>query len=227
MNNKSLEQLLAEIENYARTKNISKKEIAAKLDIPYSTFKKWFFKGKNRRIPSQMYLDKIYNFLKLQSNNEQYWQGLWIKILKWWETQHRYSSIREFADEIGWDAGTLFNHMQTKEMPPKVVIEKISETLGLKIPSSGIKSRDVQKRVEKVKYLLILLEDELRGFRDGSKENRDILRQTLDFSDIGYISSLLTMIADENKFIRWSTLTTNRFNSFRKRGETENEKGPN
>jgi hypothetical protein len=112
-------------------------------------------------------------------------------------------------------------------MPSRIVIEKISEILGLEIPTSGIDLEEAQKKVEKVRYLLILLEDELRWFRDTSEENRNVLRETLDFNDVGYISSLLTMIADESRFQRWSALTTNRFNFFRKKGETRNEKGPN
>jgi len=59
---------------------------------------------------------------------------------------------------------------------------------------------------------------EEKWFRDGSKEARDILREELDLSDIGYISSLLTMLGDEDKFKRWLTLTTNRFNFFKKKG---------
>jgi len=226
MNSRSSEQLIIEIENYSKTQNLSKKEIARRFDIPYNTFKKWFLKGKIKRIPSKIYLDKIQNVFESQRKKEQYWEESWIKILKWWETQHRYSSIREFADDIGWDTQSLFHHIQSKKTPPKIIIEKISKILGLEIPGSDFNLQDTKNRVEKVKFLLILLEDELRWFRDSSEENRNALRQTLDFSDVGYISSLLTMIADESQFIRWITLTTNRYNFFRKKGGTKNEKGP-
>lgn len=226
MNSKSSEQLIIEIENYSRTQNLSKKEMARRLDIPYSTFKKWFLKGKTKRIPSQMYLDKIQKVFESQKKGEQHWEELWIKIIKWWETQHRYSGIKEFADEIGWETQSLFHHIQNKKMPPRIVIEKISKILGLEIPGSDVSLQDAKNRVEKVKCLLILLEHELRWFRDSSEENRNVFRRTLDFNDVGYISSLLTMIADESKFIRWTTLTTNRYNFFRKKGGTKNEKGP-
>jgi transposase len=218
MNSKSSEQLLIEIENYSRTQNLLKKEVARRLDIPYSTFKKWFHKGKIKRIPSQMYLDKIQNFLESQRKREQYWEELWTKILKWWETQHRYSSVQEFANEIGWETKSLSYHIQNMEMPPRVILEKISKILGLGIPALDSNLQNPLSKAEKVKYLLILLEDELRWFRDTSEENRNVLRETLDFADVGYISSLLTMIADESRFQRWSALTTNRFNYFRKKG---------
>ena len=74
--------------------------------------------------------------------------------------------------------------------------------------------KEAQRRTEKVKYLLLSLEQELRWFRDGSKEARDTFRE-LDSYDIGYISSLLTMLGEEDKFKRWLTFTTNKFQSFK------------
>lgn len=70
-------------------------------------------------------------------------------------------------------------------------------------------------KTEKIKYLLLLLEDELRWFRDGNPAARDIFRKELDSSDIGYISSLLTMLSQEDQFRRWLALTTIRFQSFK------------
>ena len=98
------------------------------------------------------------------------------------------------------------------------MIEKIAKTIGFEIPALDLMLREAQRKTERVKYLLLLLEDELRWFRDSSKETREIFREVLDLSDVGYISSLLTMLGDEDKFGRWVTLTTNRFNFFEKKG---------
>ena len=72
---------------------------------------------------------------------------------------------------------------------------------------------EAQQRTEKVKCLLLSLEQELRWFRDSSKEARDVFRK-LDSFDIGYVSSLLTMLGEEDKFKRWLVFTTNKFQSF-------------
>ena len=157
-------------------------------------------------------------FLESRKETETYWKDLWMKILDWWETQHRYSTIQELADEIGWDVQNLSNYFQNKETPPKLVIEKIAKTIGFEIPALDLILQEAQQKTEKIKHLLLFLEEELRWFRDGSKEIRDILRQELDPSDMGYISSLLAMLGDEDKFRRWLTLTTNRFNFFKKKG---------
>lgn len=99
------------------------------------------------------------------------------------------------------------------------MVEKIAKTLGVETPALDSIFQEAQRRTEKVKHILLFLEEELRWFRDSSKETRDIFRKELNPADIGYISSLLTMLGDEDKFRRWLTLTTNRFNFFKKRGE--------
>jgi transcriptional regulator with XRE-family HTH domain len=226
MNKKSVEQLLMEIDGFLRARKLSKKGMSQKLNIPYSTFKKWFQKGKVKRNPSPVYIEKIEKFLESQKETDTYWKDLWIKILKWWETQHQYSTVREFADEIGWDMQNLIYYLQNKEMPPKLVVEKIAKIIGFEIPSLDSIIQGAQRKTEKIKYLLLFLEEELRWFRDGSKEARDIFREKLDLGDIGYVSSLLTMLGDEDKFKRWLTLTTNRFNFLKKKVE-RNEKSSN
>lgn len=64
MSKKPIEQLLVEIDNFSREKRVSKKEVARKLNMPYSTFGKWFQKGKGKRYPSPKYVKKIERFLE-------------------------------------------------------------------------------------------------------------------------------------------------------------------
>lgn len=218
MDKRPVEQLLVEIDDFSRARKLTKKGMAQKLNIPYSTFKKWFQEGKAKRNPSPTYVEKIEKFLESQRESVTYWADLWIKILKWWETQHRYSTVKELADEIGWDTQNLNNHLQNKDMPPKLVVEKIAKIAGFETIDLDRILQEAQRRTEKAKHLLLFLEEELRWFRDSSKEGRDIFRGELDFGDIGYISSFLTMLDDEEKFKRWLTLTTNRFNFFKKKG---------
>jgi len=217
MTKKSVDRLLVEIDDFSRSRSLSKREMSKRLNIPYETFRKWFQKGEGRKNPSATYIEKMEKFLESWEETDTYWRNLWMRILEWWETQHRYSAIRDLADEIGWDAANLTSHFQNKDMPPKLVVEKIARTVGLEIRSLDFILQEAERRTEKVKYLLLFLEEELRWFRDGSKEARDMLRERLDLSDIGYISSLLSMLGDEDKFKRWLSLTTNRFNFFKKK----------
>jgi hypothetical protein len=144
--------LLSELDAHAKGFGISRRELAGRLQTPYSTVKHWFQVGKGAREPSEANLAKIRAFLESKETTEAY--------------------------------------------------QQIGES---------------KRRVRKVKYLLLLLEDELRWFRDNNPDAREIFRKELDASDIGYISSLLTMIREEDKFKRWLALTTIQFQSFKGR----------
>lgn len=148
----TIKTVLSELDTYAKELVISRKGLANRLGIPYSTVKHWFQHGKSARKPSEANLNRIRTFLEGKERPEVY---------------HQIEEARH--------------------------------------------------RTEKIKYLLLLLEDELRWFRDNSPDTREVFRKELNTSDIGYISSLLAMMNEEDKFERWLALTTIQFQSFKGR----------
>ncbi len=152
-----------------------------------------------------------------KEKDKEYYKNLWEKIKDWWKSQHKFSDLYEFSKEIGWDYDEIKRSFLQNEIPPKLVLQKISEISGIEINNFEKNIKEAQKKIEKIKYLLIFLEEELSWFRDNPKEIIDILRENIDTKDLGYISSFLTMITDEEQFKRWLALTTNRFNYFRKK----------
>jgi transcriptional regulator with XRE-family HTH domain len=209
-------QLLAKMDDYSKQNQLTRRELAQQLGIPYNTYREWFQKTEHE--PSKSYVNKIQHFLLSKKETESTWKELWIKILSWRETQHQYKTTKELAEKIGWDTQSLSHYFLTKDIPPKLVIEKMANIIGLEAPDNILINREAYKRIEKIKYLLIILEEELSWFRDGSVKARDELRSRLNLDDVGYISSLLTMLGDEGRFKRWLALTTNRFNFFAKKG---------
>ena len=104
------------------------------------------------------------------------------------------------------------------QKPTGTIIDKPALKAGIgDLPQKTVDIQDIIRKAEKVKRILLLLEDELRWFRDGDEFCRKIFRDNVDPDDAGYLSSLLIMLGDEGKFERWSALTTNRFNYFKKR----------
>lgn len=219
MDNVELQQLLSNIERRSKERNLSRVDLARQLGIPYSTLKKWFFSGEKGRKPSPGHVAAIKLFLGSESAAESRWDELWARVLEWWQTQHRYHTTRELADEVGWD-DSLGAYIQEKRRPPRIVIERISGMLGFLPKGPDQETPEAKQRVQKLKWLLLLLEAELRWFRDASPSARDLVRQELDPEDMGYMSSLMTMLGDEGKFQRWLSFTSNRFNYFRKKGVT-------
>ena len=132
-------------------------------------------------------------------------------------------SNRKLAEEIGVPYDTLnkwwfFTQRKDARKPSELHIERVSEFLESKErPEIYSQIEEAKRRTEKIKYLLLLLEDELRWFRDNNPRAREEFRKQLDASDIGYISSLLTMLTEEGRFKRWLALTTARFQSFKRR----------
>ena len=132
-------------------------------------------------------------------------------------------SNRAFAEELNISYATLnkwwfFTQRKNARKPSEPHINKIKDFLeGKEKPAIYSEIQEARHRTEKVKYLLLLLEDELRWFRDNDPTAREEFRRELDAYDIGYISSLLTMLTEEDKFKRWLAFTTTQFQSFKRR----------
>jgi len=87
-----------------------------------------------------------------------------------------------------------------------VVIGQAVAQLGklLSHPSTS----DVVARVQAVEDTLYTLNDELQFFKEGSPHSRKILRQRLSGPDVGYVTTLLKALFDEEKFQNWLAMTT-------------------
>ncbi len=137
-------------------------------------------------------------------------------------SEHNLSN-RQLAAELSASHSTLskwwfFSGGKGARKPSQAHLNVIKDFLEAKnTPEVYAKVKETRRRIEKIKYLLLLLEDELRWFRDNEPRVRDEFRKGLNASDIGYVSSLLTMLTEEDKFNRWLALTTTRFQSFKKK----------
>jgi len=136
---------------------------------------------------------------------------------------------RKLAGELGipWESfRQWFGNRQRKPTPRRDYLAKIKDFVAVCRTELGgapvaaakdvVAGQEIPERAERIKHLLLVLESELRFFRDGKKMDRDVFRTTLDSGDVGYISSLLGMLGDEDQFKRWRTLTNYQFNHFRK-----------
>ncbi|MDP2930035.1 MAG: hypothetical protein Q8N56_00290 [bacterium] len=130
---------------------------------------------------------------------------------------------RELSEKVGIPYDTLrgwplFTSKKEPKNPSRASIGKIRDFLNqIEHPDNINKLKEARHRTEKIKYLLLLLEDELRWFKNADPAIRDEYRKGLHAPDIGYVSSLLTMLTDEDKFHRWQALTTARFQFFQRK----------
>ena len=93
-----------------------------------------------------------------------------------------------------------------------VALQELNSALGdwqaRTVKPSSEESTD--GRVGAVHSLLYILNDQLSLFRDGSAQDRQRLRSHLNGPDVGYITTLLRAVLDEDKFQSWLAMTTHR-----------------
>lgn len=86
------------------------------------------------------------------------------------------------------------------------VIGKEITQLGELLSRSS--ASDVVGHAQAVEDTLYALNDELEFFKEGSPHSRKILRQRLNGPDVGYVTTLLKALFDEEKFQNWLAMTT-------------------
>lgn len=59
------------------------------------------------------------------------------------------------------------------------------------------------ERATRVKKLLVMLADELEFFKQNSESTREIFRRVVPGEDVGYITTLLRALYNEDQFQRW------------------------
>lgn len=212
-----VKEILAAVETVRRQKGLSRHLVSDSIGIPFETFRKWFIE-KGARTPSRVHVTKLRRFVGESTRSRAQWDDVWKKIREWWRGQHRYSSLQQLAEEVGWTVDDLRACLEDESSPPRLVVERLAQLLQLQSPPGVLPAKEARQRCERLKALLTILAEELAWFRDGPEAVRELYRSDLDQFDTGYVSSLLTMLFAEDKFRRWLEVTTNRFNYFRAKG---------
>jgi transcriptional regulator with XRE-family HTH domain len=87
-----------------------------------------------------------------------------------------------------------------------VVIGQAVAQLGKLL--SPAPASDVVAKVQAVEDSFYALNDQLEFFKEGSPNSRGILRRRLSGPDVGYVTTLLKALFDEEKFQNWLAMTT-------------------
>ena len=82
--------------------------------------------------------------------------------------------------------------------------QQLTEELHrMKVDGGEPAPRTPREHAQRVLALLYSLDRELQYFRNGSNEEREQLRRFVNGQDVGYITSLLKALYDEDKFQSW------------------------
>lgn len=118
----------------------------------------------------------------------------------------KYKYQSEIAKVTGINEKTIGDYFTARHKPPQekwnllrsVLFEKVEKVK----PERKIKTQQINEAkhsAEKIKSIVFLLKDELEYFKESSPEVREILKEYIPGPTIGYISSLLTALYDENQ----------------------------
>lgn len=160
-------------------------------------------------------------------------------LRKWFLSQKRFGSwaAMERALKITED---YLHHVKSGEkraVDPELRA-KLFEATGLeafKPMARGFKSRKSQgkasqqeqsgdnpsERAIKIKTLLIELADELEFFKQKPESVRRVFRKVIPGEDIGYVTTLLRALYDEDQFQRWLL-----FSDYKLKSKEENKNAP-
>ncbi|MGB9694001.1 MAG: hypothetical protein ACPLYF_04075 [Fervidobacterium sp.] len=146
-------------------------------------------------------------------------------LREWFSTQKKYGSwaAMERALKITKDYLRHIKSGEKRAVDPQLR-RKLYEATGLDIfkpISNDLKVRkqfsrrqedsvqasknalSASERAAKIRELLVTLADELEFFKQQPEQARKIFRKTVPGEDVGYITTLLRALYDEDQFQRW------------------------
>lgn len=118
----------------------------------------------------------------------------------------KFKTQSEISRITGINEKTIGDYFTARHKPPQKKWNLLRETL-VKISQKNLYEKktktqemnETKQSIERLKAILLLLKGELEYFKDSSPEAREILKENLPGSTIGYLSSLLTALYDENQ----------------------------
>ena len=140
-------------------------------------------------------------------------QGCAIALRKALARSPRFRTIREVADAASENYSTVKHYFEARYLPGRerwakiasVLLPEIGATESVpKKRSSGPPSEGLSAaRAAEVLRVLRRLAQVLEFFKTGSPTDRDLLRRMVPGTDVGYITSLLRALYDEDRFEEW------------------------
>lgn len=166
---------------------------------------------------SHLYRKKIY---KTMTSAEQIKKELPSKLRAWFQGQTKWKSLIEIANQLGINKHTMSDYFNGRNYPKGENLKKLAEItqlpILLQIPQNDTGKKQVQKKNEvpqsdnstlnnanEVYQKLTELNTLLEHFKKGTAKEREVLRQTIPPMQIGYITSLLKALYNEDEFQQW------------------------
>jgi len=132
----------------------------------------------------------------------------------------RFDSIRALAEAAGLNYSSVANYFSGRRLPSPDAWGRLSAALGRgtasgqaaaqgqtaapgRLATPPSRADDPLQHAEAVRRRILELTHELGYFKRGGRASREVLRQAISGRDIGYLTSLLRALYDEDQFETW------------------------
>jgi len=142
-------------------------------------------------------------------------------LREWLDRSQYQGSIKRLSVAIGVPKKTVEDWFYRGAKPSLPNRLKLYMITGLEqyAPRSNVEATRLQQlqqeeltalheRTEKFLLLLASLHKELDYFKEAAPSEREVLRQRLDAQQIAYVSNLLQLLLNEERFRDWLTIST-------------------
>ena len=143
-----------------------------------------------------------------------------ISLKEWLDKSQYQGSVRQFSAALGLPRKTVEDWFYRGAKPSLANKLKIYLATGLKeyAPEDEVEINRLQELEhgelatlqERIRVFLSLLDSlhkELDYFKDAPSKKREVLREHLDGQHIAYISNLLQLLLNEERFREWLTIS--------------------
>ena len=136
-----------------------------------------------------------------------------IDLKKWLRSQGRYKTVKDLQAPTGIPYESLKDYFQGRSVPSGERLEKLAALTALPSLVALSPTRSAQpskattssrkEMAQSVFTTIHRLLNELNFFKRGTPADRAILRQIVPARDIGYLTTLLKAMYDEDQFQTW------------------------
>lgn len=148
-----------------------------------------------------------------------------IELKTWFKHQSRFRTLRELAERVGIPYSTLRDYFNGRAVPTGRRLESLASLTdcpSLRGPASALAPPPTDTTIPGpaasgpsavntdaalVLHAIRLLIQSLESFKRGTREDREALRRMVPKRDVGYVTTLMKALYDEDEFQTWLYFT--------------------
>lgn len=127
---------------------------------------------------------------------------IYILLQSWFTSQTKFKNYQEIAKATDLDSSDIRKFFIGEKKVGALSFTKLSRIINFEAQKK-IEEGHAQEKAENVNNLLYALNDELEIFKKGTKMQRNLFRNSISASDVGYLMAIIRTLLEEDQFQPW------------------------